>query len=103
MIISEDLSRKCYPRKDAAQKFLYKLGLTDKDGLGIKSRKKEVTSLPKQSLSNEELNFSKSSIGGGYFKPESMELSTETGENIAEYAIRKAEKRPFFLLISLSI
>ncbi|KKK94589.1 hypothetical protein LCGC14_2681330, partial [marine sediment metagenome] len=102
VIISKDLSRKCYARKDAAQKFLYKLGLTDKDGIGIKSRKKGVTSIPKLSLANEEIIFSKSSIGGGYFKQESMELSTETGEKIVEYAIRKAKEKPFFLLISLS-
>ena len=101
-IISEELSRKCYARKDAAQKFLYKLGLTDKNGIGIKSRKKGLTTIPKQSLSNKEIIFSKSSIGGGYFKQESMELSTETGENITEYAMRKAVKKPFFLLISLS-
>ncbi len=102
LIISDDLSRKCYARKDAAQKFLYKLGLTDKDGIGIKSRKKEVTTIPKQSLSNEEIIFSKSSIGGGYFKQVPMELSTETGENIVKYAMRKAKKKPFFLLVSLS-
>ena len=102
IIISEVLSRKCYARKDAAQKFLYNLGLTDKDGIGSKSRKKEVTTIPKQSLSNEEIIFSKSTIGGGYFKPESMELSIERRENIAEYTMRKAEKKPFFTLISLS-
>lgn len=93
IIISEEFSRKCYARKDAAQKFLYELGLTDKDSIGSKSRKKEVTTIPKQSLSNEEIIFSKSTIGGGYFKPESMELSTERGENIAEYTMRKAEKK----------
>jgi len=102
IIISEALSRKCYARKDAAQKFLFNLGLTDKDGIGIKSRKKEVTTIPKQSLSSEDIIFSKSTIGGGYFKQEPMELSTETGENIAEYAMRKVEKKPFFTLISLS-
>ncbi|KKL56099.1 hypothetical protein LCGC14_2248830 [marine sediment metagenome] len=31
-----------------------------------------------------------------------MQLSTETGENIAEYAMRKAEKKPLFTLVSLS-
>ena len=102
IITSELLSRKCYARKDAAQKFLFNLGLTDKDGIGIKSKRKEVTTIPKQSLSSEDIIFSKSTIGGGYFKQESMELSTETGENIAEYLIRKAEKKPFFTLISLS-
>ena len=102
IVIGNLFSRKCYARKDAAQKFLYDLGLTDKDGIGIKSRKKEVTTIPKQSLSSEDIIFSKSSIGGGYFKQEPMELSTETGENIAEYAMRKVEKKPFFTLISLS-
>ena len=102
IINSKEFSRKCYARKDAAQKFLYDLGLTDKDGIGIKSRKKEVTTIPKQSISSEDIIFSKSTIGGGYFKQESMELSTETGENIAEYLSRKAEKKPFFALISLS-
>ncbi len=102
IIISRDFSRKCYARKDAAQRFLYELGLTDKGDIRIKSRKKEVTSIPKQSLSNEEIIFSKATIGGGYFKQESMELSTETGENIVEYTKRKVEKKPFFTLISLS-
>ena len=101
-IISEELSRKCYARKDAAQKFLYELGLTDKNGIGIKSRKKGVITIPKQSLSNGEIFFSKSSICGGYFKKVPMELSTETGETIVKYAMRKAKKTPFFLLISLS-
>ncbi len=102
IIIGELLSRKCYARKDAAQKFLFNLGLTDKDGIGIKSRKKEVTTIPKQSLSSEDIIFSKSTIGEGYFKQETMELSTEMGENISEYLMRKAEKKPFFTLISLS-
>ena len=101
-IISEEFSRKCYARKDAAQKFLYDLGLTDKDGIGINSRKNQVITIPKQSISSEGIIFSKSTIGGGYFKTESMELSTETGENIAEYTMRKVEKKPFFTLISLS-
>ena len=48
IIISEDLSRKCYARKDAVQKFLYNRGLTDKDGIRIKSRKKEVTTIPQK-------------------------------------------------------
>lgn len=101
-IKSDDFPRKSYARKDAALKFLSAIGLTKSDGLEINRQQKEESNTPEQSLSNEDLIFSKSTIGDGYFKAESMNLSTGSGETYAEYAKRKSDKKPFFTLISLS-
>ncbi len=102
-IISEKFSRKCYARKDAAQKFLAKLELTGKNSIDIKSeRKKEISKSPTQSLSNEDLNFSKSTIGGGYFKHDEFQLSSGTSETLYDWAKRKSIKNPFSMLLLLN-
>lgn len=102
IINSKEFSRKCYARKDAAQRFLYELGLTNKAGIRMRSIKKKLISVPKQSLSDEEIIFSKSTIDGGYFKNEEFELSTGTGEKISDYTVRMMKKKPFSTLVLLS-
>ena len=102
-IISDQLSRKCYAKKDAAQKFLYQLELTEKNSISTKSeRKKEILKSPTQSLSNKEVIFSKSTIGGGYFKPYKFQLSSGTGETLHDWAKRKSIKKPFSMLLILN-
>ncbi|MBA7715177.1 Ribonuclease 3 [subsurface metagenome] len=102
-IMSDKFSRKVYAEQDAAQKFLFKLGLTNKKSIGIKSeRKKEILKSPSQSLSNEDLMFSKSTIGGGYFNTGEFQLSSGTGETLYDYAIRKSKKKPFSTLLLLN-
>ncbi len=92
-------------RRDASRKMLIQIyslpeQVNIKQSLNTLSyiQTKPVTAT--QSLEDHEILFAKSDSDTYYKQP--MQSSTNTGENILEWAIRKADKKPFGMLLLLS-
>lgn len=59
-------------------------------------------SSPIQSMAQNDIVFTKDTIQGGYFKKRQISYSINTGENLVDWAKRKAKKNSLSMLIILS-
>lgn len=100
---SNIFTKKTDSKRDAAKKILQQIGIIseeneDKFDTNKKEQEKSIKAF--QSLDDQEIVFNKQEQDSFFEHP--MQVSTNTGEKLIDWAMRKAKKDPFSMLILLS-
>ena len=100
IVRSDSYKRKSDAKQDAACKFLYKLGYTNRESFYTPYKEEKIIAKKTtQSILNREIVFSKPDE---LFDKSILEIKFKENESLIEWATRKIEKNPYFFFVQLS-